>query len=54
MWTSWKFLNDKSKGVGKKWIFFFFYCGYLLDCLSQLSIVLNDNGARLMKTKDKG
>ena len=51
--TARKFLNDKSKSDEEK-ADILFYWWYLLDCSDQVSLALNDNDARLMKTKDKG
>ena len=51
--TARKFLKDKSKSDEEK-VDILFYWWYLLDCSGQVSLALNDNDARLMKTKDKG
>ena len=50
--TARKFLRDESKSDEEK-VDILFYWWYLLDCSGQVSLALNDNDARLMKTKDK-
>ena len=51
--TARKFMNDKTKSDEEK-VDILFYWWHLLDCSGQVSLALNDNDARLMKTKDKG
>ena len=50
--TARKFLNDEPKSDEEK-VDILFYWWYLLDCSGQVLLALNDNDARLMKTKDK-